>query len=380
MKIKWYAMKTKLFFLLLIVISSAHSQSKQPFKSIGKTIKVATLSNGQFDEFFDEDSIQRVGTALININTHKIVKMQLSESEIEELDNAKASRFLSVDPLSKKYPELTPYQFASNTPIQAIDLDGLERLDVSSYNATTRTAVIQVVKNVYINSNNIPTQVAALGNTTFASIFSAGNTSLYVSAMPQNGQPLQIIDRNAYNRGVGFKLDITYNVTVQNTTTPSTIDLHNNANLLVETGAAADFTNPLTFARATINNSNTVAINPNYTGFTPPDEWDATSVPSYEELVAHEAGFHNMGRQLHSSDRRGNPLYPTNRTLESNLPGQIRPNTTNTQTILNAALNTGNLNDPSNLLPRPPATLAVPATTTPPATPTGVPATTPPHH
>jgi RHS repeat-associated protein len=35
-------------------------------------------------------------------------------------------RFLSVDPLTKEYPELTPYQFASNTPIQAIDLDGLE--------------------------------------------------------------------------------------------------------------------------------------------------------------------------------------------------------------------------------------------------------------
>jgi hypothetical protein len=35
-------------------------------------------------------------------------------------------RFLSVDPISKDYPELTPYQFASNTPIWAIDLDGLE--------------------------------------------------------------------------------------------------------------------------------------------------------------------------------------------------------------------------------------------------------------
>ena len=35
-------------------------------------------------------------------------------------------RFLSVDPLTTKYPELTPYQFASNTPIQAVDLDGGE--------------------------------------------------------------------------------------------------------------------------------------------------------------------------------------------------------------------------------------------------------------
>lgn len=35
-------------------------------------------------------------------------------------------RFLSVDPITKKYPELTTYQFASNTPIQAVDLDGKE--------------------------------------------------------------------------------------------------------------------------------------------------------------------------------------------------------------------------------------------------------------
>jgi len=37
-------------------------------------------------------------------------------------------KFLSVDPLMRKYPELTPYQFASNTPIMAIDLDGKEEL------------------------------------------------------------------------------------------------------------------------------------------------------------------------------------------------------------------------------------------------------------
>ena len=40
--------------------------------------------------------------------------------------NPGIGKFLSVDPLSQKYPELTPFQFASNTPIQAIDLDGLE--------------------------------------------------------------------------------------------------------------------------------------------------------------------------------------------------------------------------------------------------------------
>lgn len=35
-------------------------------------------------------------------------------------------RFKSIDPLTKKYAELTPYQFASNRPIDGIDIDGLE--------------------------------------------------------------------------------------------------------------------------------------------------------------------------------------------------------------------------------------------------------------
>jgi RHS repeat-associated protein len=41
--------------------------------------------------------------------------------------NPSLGKFLSTDPLQKDYPFLTPYQFASNTPIQAIDLDGLEQ-------------------------------------------------------------------------------------------------------------------------------------------------------------------------------------------------------------------------------------------------------------
>jgi RHS repeat-associated protein len=36
------------------------------------------------------------------------------------------AKFLSIDPLFKTYPYYTPYQFASNSPIIAIDVDGLE--------------------------------------------------------------------------------------------------------------------------------------------------------------------------------------------------------------------------------------------------------------
>jgi len=38
----------------------------------------------------------------------------------------RVGRFLSVDPVTKNYPMLTPYQYASNRPIDGIDIDGLE--------------------------------------------------------------------------------------------------------------------------------------------------------------------------------------------------------------------------------------------------------------
>jgi RHS repeat-associated protein len=38
-------------------------------------------------------------------------------------------RFLSIDPLETKFPFYTPYQFAGNTPIRFIDLDGAETYD-----------------------------------------------------------------------------------------------------------------------------------------------------------------------------------------------------------------------------------------------------------
>jgi RHS repeat-associated protein len=45
----------------------------------------------------------------------------------------RVSRFLSVDPLTKRYPWYTPYQFAGNKPLWATDLDGLEENTASTY-------------------------------------------------------------------------------------------------------------------------------------------------------------------------------------------------------------------------------------------------------
>jgi RHS repeat-associated protein len=73
-------------------------------------------------------------------------------------------RFLSVDPISKEYPELTPYQFASNSPIANIDLDGEEAkyYDVYSYEFRDSKNRLQVQYTKTIETK--PTLMAKIAN------------------------------------------------------------------------------------------------------------------------------------------------------------------------------------------------------------------------
>ena len=56
----------------------------------------------------------------------------------------RVGRFLSVDPLTKSYPWYTPYQFAGNRPINSIDLDGAEELEIHRMNLLRHQAQLQV--------------------------------------------------------------------------------------------------------------------------------------------------------------------------------------------------------------------------------------------
>ncbi len=57
--------------------------------------------------------------------------------------NPNIAKFLSVDPLEKKYPWYTPYQFAGNMPIKYIDLDGLEPAEPGTEKGEYRVATKQ---------------------------------------------------------------------------------------------------------------------------------------------------------------------------------------------------------------------------------------------
>ena len=62
--------------------------------------------------------------------------------------DTRVARFISVDPISKNYPWYTPYQFAGNKPIWALDLDGLEEILYNKkYNNIYFKALLKVVDN-----------------------------------------------------------------------------------------------------------------------------------------------------------------------------------------------------------------------------------------
>lgn len=70
--------------------------------------------------------------------------------------NPRLGRFLSVDPLTKSFPMLTPYQFASNRPIDGIDLDGLEWKKIETYNPQTGVTNIHFqVKLTVVNDSKV---------------------------------------------------------------------------------------------------------------------------------------------------------------------------------------------------------------------------------
>ena len=116
--------------IILSKIQSTPSSTKptaktpNPFEDIGEQAKYVTLSNGLFEELHKPQKIVRYGQTIFDTEKAKIVRFLDVDNSSYQVDPVVFA--LSVDPLTKSYPMLTPYQFASNRPIDGIDLDGKE--------------------------------------------------------------------------------------------------------------------------------------------------------------------------------------------------------------------------------------------------------------
>lgn len=119
-------MKKNVVVSLFAVLLVHTAFAQQPFKEYGYKVKVATLSKGKYQEFFDQDSLIQIGSVIIDQHTGKVVSFVTVDTVYSEatLQPELASRWLSPDPMSEKYFSFSPYNFVLSNPIRFIDPDG----------------------------------------------------------------------------------------------------------------------------------------------------------------------------------------------------------------------------------------------------------------
>ena len=118
-------MKKQVLLLVLFLISQLMAYSQDPFEKYGYKPKIHTLSDGKYHEFFDNEDVVRIGTALFNTQTNRIVGYVEDDSAMyQKLETELVSRWLSLDPMSEEYPSWSPYNYVLNNPIKFIDPDG----------------------------------------------------------------------------------------------------------------------------------------------------------------------------------------------------------------------------------------------------------------
>lgn len=97
--------KLLLAVFLLIASNRLIGQQPNPFRSIGKETEVIEISKGKYVEIIEKDSLERVGSVIVNRFTRKIERLLNEDSLNNELiNNTYQSRFFSVDPLAMKFP------------------------------------------------------------------------------------------------------------------------------------------------------------------------------------------------------------------------------------------------------------------------------------
>jgi hypothetical protein len=117
----------KLLLILVVILCFATSNAQNPFAEYGYTPKIATLSQGQYNEFFDNDILVQIGSVLFNTKSKQIVAFIETDTLYSEatLEPDIVSRWISPDPLAEKYLSISPYNYCMDNPVRFIDPNGM---------------------------------------------------------------------------------------------------------------------------------------------------------------------------------------------------------------------------------------------------------------
>lgn len=116
-----------LIIAFLLGITGIKAQTN-PFEELGYTPRFATLSNGQFNEFHDNDTIVQIGSVWLNTKSKQIVGFVEQDTLYSEatLQPDIVSRWISPDPLADHPNQVdkSPYAAMWNNPVYWTDPDG----------------------------------------------------------------------------------------------------------------------------------------------------------------------------------------------------------------------------------------------------------------
>lgn len=112
--------------LILTLLWCAIAFAQNPFEDYGYEPKIGTLSQGEYIEHFDTDSIVRIGSVMFNTYTNTITQFVIEETRFTEAgaEPTVMSRWWGSDPLAAQFPEWSPYNFVKNSPNMYTDPTG----------------------------------------------------------------------------------------------------------------------------------------------------------------------------------------------------------------------------------------------------------------
>ncbi|PCJ64657.1 MAG: hypothetical protein COA58_13035 [Bacteroidetes bacterium] len=204
--------------------------------------------------------------------------------------NPRLAKFLSVDPLTKSYPWYTPYQFAGNMPIAAIDLDGLESMIV------TKSWTDQDYQKPIITVTIDETQYFGIIKKT---IWNAGSQSHYVSPRirtnkimtgtitvikPDGGSPIITADNLSGQLVATVNDRIAEIKEKRHTTEVNNIDFENTTKVFDED--------------LTVTGTTTITTTFNKLESTSASVYVSTSIPENEEVISLVAMLEGQGYEV----------------------------------------------------------------------------------